>query len=272
MIHEPLANRKFLNYALHTTPSFSTFCFSLNGNGNIYPPQRNYYYRGYILRTPMNLRLTQTIWLLLILSSCKSLQRLSSRNNASSTTVSNTRTPNNVTIGSFPVGPDNGDNKPFEDSKKSFTGNASSSFNLEKADWLQIKYAIMMDMPVEQLNNLPLLQQIDHWWGTHYCYGGHDENCIDCSAFTQTMLHTVYGLDVPRTAKEQFNFTKRIDDVELREGDLVFFKKSRTISHVGLYIGNYKFVHAASSEGVSISDLNDSYWSKKYAGAGRVVR
>jgi len=220
----------------------------------------------------MNLRLTQTIWLLLILSSCKSLQRLSSRENSSNTMVSNSQPPNNITIGSFQVSPDNDYNKSVEDSKKTFAGNTSSSSNLEKADWLQIKYAIMMDIPVEQLNNLPLLQQIDHWWGTHYCYGGHDENCIDCSAFTQAMLHTVYGVDVPRTAKEQFNFTKRINDVELREGDLVFFKKSRSISHVGLYIGNYKFVHAASSEGVTISDLNDSYWSKKYAGAGRVIQ
>src|SRR5205814_7085822 len=111
-----------------------------------------------------------------------------------------------------------------QDSKKSLTDNTFSSFNLEKADWLQIKYAIMMDIPVEQLNNLPLLQQIDHWWRTRYCMGGNDENCIDCSAFTQTILHDVYGVEVPRTAREQFDFSTRINNDELREGDLVFFK------------------------------------------------
>ena len=129
-----------------------------------------------------------------------------------------------------------------------------------------------MDVPVDQLNDLPLLQQIDHWWGTRYCLGGDDEHCIDCSAFTQTILRTVYGVEVPRTAREQYDFSTRINDDELREGDLVFFKSGHTISHVGLYVANNKFVNASTSGGVTISDLNDTYWSKKYAGAGRVIK
>ncbi|HVX27975.1 MAG TPA: NlpC/P60 family protein [Parafilimonas sp.] len=148
---------------------------------------------------------------------------------------------------------------------------APSNFNIEKADWLQIKYAIKMDVPVEQLNDLPLLQQIDHWWGTRYCLGGDDEHCIDCSAFTQAMLQSVYGINVPRTAQEQYDFSTHIKDDDLQEGDLVFFKSGRHISHVGLYIANNKFVNASTSSGVTISDLNDPYWSKKYAGAGRVI-
>ena len=117
---------------------------------------------------------------------------------------------------------------------------------------------------------MPLLQQIDHWWGTRYCMGGNDESCIDCSAFTQTMLRNVYGIDVPRTAQEQYDFLKHIQNTDLREGDLVFFESGRSITHVGLYIANNKFVHASTSNGVTISDLTDNYWSKKYAGAGRV--
>ena len=53
---------------------------------------------------------------------------------------------------------------------------------------------------------------------------------------------------------------------------MFFFKSGRSITHVGLYIGNYKFVNASTSGGVIISDLNDTYWSKKYAGAGRVIK
>ena len=64
----------------------------------------------------------------------------------------------------------------------------------------------MMDMPVEQLNNLPLLQQIDHWWGTRYCIGGSDEDCIDCSAFTQTILRNVYGVEVPELQQSNIIF------------------------------------------------------------------
>lgn len=162
-------------------------------------------------------------------------------------------------------------NRSSQQNKKYYENVAPSSVNIEKADWLQIKYAIMMDLPVEQLNNLPLLQQIDHWWGTRYCLGGSDETCIDCSAFTQTMLRNVYGVNVPRTANEQYDFSTHINDADLKEGDLVFFKSGRSISHVGLYLANNKFVNASTSGGVTISDLTDDYWSKKYAGAGRVL-
>jgi lipoprotein Spr len=225
----------------------------------------------------MNLRLAQTVSLLLILSSCKSLQHMASRDNSSNTpNVSkkgNTQFLDNVSITPGDKKANNyAYNKTAQQSgKKSLINSTSSSFNIENANWLQIKYAIMMDMPIEQLNNLPLLQQIDHWWGTRYCMGGNDENCIDCSAFTQAILRNVYGVDVPRTAHGQYDFSTHINDADLREGDLVFFKSGHLITHVGLYIGNYRFVHASTSGGVTISDLNDSYWSKKYVGAGRVI-
>jgi lipoprotein Spr len=80
----------------------------------------------------------------------------------------------------------------------------------------------------------------------------------------------VYGIDVPRTAREQYDFSAHIKDGDLQEGDLVFFKSGHNISHVGLYLANNKFVNASTSGGVTISDLNDAYWSKRYAGAGRV--
>lgn len=228
----------------------------------------------FILRSFMKLKLTQIICLLLILSSCKSLRPVASRNNSSNTTAS--KKGNIQFLNGINISP--GENKSNDYTyHKTHPGSEQSdydiysSFNIEKADWLQLKYAILTDMPVEQLNNLSLLQQIDHWWGTRYCLGGSDENCIDCSAFTQAMLYSVYNTEVPRTAKEQYDFSRHINDTDLQEGDLVFFKSGRNISHVGLYVGNYKFVHASTSGGVTISDLNDNYWGKKYAGAGRVV-
>ena len=222
----------------------------------------------------MNIRLTKIISLLLILCSCKSLQPVVSRNNTATPSKKNsTAFLDDVSI---TPGEKKGRNytykTPVQQSPKKYYENiAPTSFNVEKADMLQIKYAIMMDVPVEQLNDLPLLQQIDHWWGTRYCLGGNDENCIDCSAFTQTILHSVYGVDVPRTAREQYDFCKHIKNDELQEGDLVFFKSGHSITHVGLYLVNNKFVNASTSGGVTISDLNDAYWNKKYAGAGRVI-
>ena len=147
------------------------------------------------------------------------------------------------------------------------------SVNIETANLLQIKYAILMDVTVEKLENLPLLTIIDKWWGTKYCLGGSTDNCIDCSAFTQVILREVYQQQLPRTAQEQFTFCEKVELEELREGDLVFFSTSeKEVSHVGVYLTNNKFTHASTSGGVMISDLNEPYWHGKYKGAGRVEK
>jgi len=147
-----------------------------------------------------------------------------------------------------------------------------SNGTLESADWLQLKYAIMMDATVENLNNLPLLQNIESWYGTRYCMGGRSKNCIDCSAFSQAIMQDVYSTTVPRTAQEQYDKSTHIDLAELKEGDLVFFNiGSRRVSHVGVYLQNNKFVHASTSSGVMISDLGDDYWKRYYKGAGRMM-
>ena len=223
----------------------------------------------------MNSRFVQTLCLLLLLSSCKSLQ-LASKKDADQSTAS--RKKNSQFIDGVSMTP--GDQRTADKAGKStqpgtnkYSGNSSSSFNIEKADWLQIKYAIMTDMPVEQLNNLPLLQQIDHWWGTRYCMGGDDEHCIDCSAFTQAIIKDVYSIQLPRTAEEQFNIATPVNYADLQEGDLVFFQTTgRTISHVGVYLANNKFTHASTSGGVMISDLNEDYWKKRFRAAGRVKK
>lgn len=158
--------------------------------------------------------------------------------------------------------------------KKKATSNGSnppSKAELEKANWLQIKYAIVMDMPAEELTNIPLLELMDKWWGTRYCIGGSTMNCIDCSAFTQVIMKEVYNVQLPRTAQEQFNIMQPIAIDELQEGDLVFFNTGgRGISHVGIYIQNNKFLHASTSQGVTITDLSDKYWNPKFRGGGRM--
>jgi len=151
-------------------------------------------------------------------------------------------------------------------------GYGLSSVEIEKANWLQLKYAVMMDATVEQLTNIPLLETIEKWWGTKYCLGGATDNCIDCSAFTQIIMRDVYKHNLPRTAQEQYDACEKVQLEDLKEGDLVFFHTSgRSISHVGVYLLNNKFVHAATSGGVMISDLNDKYWQPRYKGAGRLT-
>lgn len=150
---------------------------------------------------------------------------------------------------------------------------AGLGLGIENANPLQIKYAIATDVTVEKLTNIPLLQVIDKWWGTKYCMGGATEGCIDCSAFTQIVLRDVYQLNLPRTSQEQFAQAERVELEDLREGDLVFFNTSgKDVSHVGIYLLNNKFVHAATSGGVMISDLNEKYWQPKFRGAGRMKK
>lgn len=149
----------------------------------------------------------------------------------------------------------------------------TTNYNIESATGLQFKYAILLDASVERLQNISLLQDIEHWWGTRYCLGGSTESCIDCSAFTQIVMRDVYKTYIPRTARAQYDNSTRIEMPNLQEGDLLFFQTvGRDISHVGVYLTNNKFVHAATSGGVMISDLNDSYWSTRYRGAGRVIK
>jgi hypothetical protein len=141
-------------------------------------------------------------------------------------------------------------------------------------EFLQVKYAILLDVIAEKLTNLPLLELMDKWWGTRYCFGGSTENCIDCSAFTQLVSREVYRLSLPRTAQEQYNTIELIEKDELKEGDLVFFHtrgRRSAITHVGVYLTNNKFVHASTSNGVSISDLDESYWKPRYRAGGRMV-
>jgi len=99
--------------------------------------------------------------------------------------------------------------------------------------------------------------------------GGTTKTGIDCSALMQVFFTALYGVALPRTAREQFNLSRKISRTELKEGDLVFFNTTGGVSHVGMYLQNNKFIHA-SSGGVTISDLFDDYWMRRFKGVGRI--
>jgi hypothetical protein len=148
---------------------------------------------------------------------------------------------------------------------------SGSENEIEKAGAVQLKFALLLDTEVECIRNTKLFSLVDEWLGTHYRLGGTDKKGIDCSAFMQVLSMGAFGVTLPRTAREQYNFATSIETSELKEGDLVFFNTGGSISHVGFYLQNNKFVHASTSEGVMVSDLSDNYWSKKFSGAGRII-
>ncbi len=136
------------------------------------------------------------------------------------------------------------------------------------------KYADMLGIKAKEINSNSLYEFIEAWYGTNYHLGGCSRDGIDCSGFAQKLYGEVYGVDLLRTAMEQFKRCKRIKHSrDAEEGDLVFFHiHSRRITHVGIYLANNYFVHASTSGGVMISNLNEDYWHKYFAGAGRLPK
>ena len=107
-----------------------------------------------------------------------------------------------------------------------------------------------------------------------YRFGGSDERTgFDCSGFVRAMYERTDGLLLPRRAKDQAAATQPIDRKDLQPGDLVFFNTMRrAFSHVGIYIGEGKFIHAPRTGAqVRVEDMHAAYWSRRFDGARRVV-
>ncbi len=155
-----------------------------------------------------------------------------------------------------------------EESKKVFTESTVDA--IEKISARQIKYAMLMDVAVESIKDGALFDFLDGWYGIRYRMGGTTKKGIDCSAFTKGLMAEVYGLEIQRTAREQYKNCEHIKKDELMEGDLVFFNTRGGVSHVGVYVTNGHFVHSSSSGGVAISKLEDAYYSRRFIGGGRV--
>ncbi|TCK19028.1 NlpC/P60 family protein [Thiogranum longum] len=107
--------------------------------------------------------------------------------------------------------------------------------------------------------------------GTPYRYGGASPRGFDCSGLVY-YAYSKAGLQAPRSTKEQYRQIKRIPISQLQPGDLIFFNISgNKVSHVGIYAGGNRFVHAPSSgKFVSYASLRNPYWSKRIVGAGRL--
>jgi cell wall-associated NlpC family hydrolase len=111
------------------------------------------------------------------------------------------------------------------------------------------------------------------WRGVRYRYGSASRSGTDCSGFTSQLYRTV-GVSLPRTSRAQAQVGQRVGKGSLKSGDLVFFRTSRgnRISHVGIYQGNGKFIHASNPRGgVMVSSLSDGYYSKRFVTARRVA-
>ncbi len=129
------------------------------------------------------------------------------------------------------------------------------------------KYKLNLDSAVNQ----QLYLKAYEWMGTKYRYAGESRKGIDCSGFVSEVYQRVYGIQLSGGSADIWKTVKPVQKNELKEGDLLFFKIRRgRVSHVGLYLGNNKMVHASVKSGVIISDLGEIYYKKYYFNAGRI--
>ncbi len=111
------------------------------------------------------------------------------------------------------------------------------------------------------------------YMGTRYIYGGGSTRGFDCSGFTM-YIYRQLGVELPHNAAAQAGTGVSVARENLRQGDLVFFATlgSKTINHVGIYIGDGQFIHASSGYGaVRVSPLSEGYYATRYRGARRVL-
>ncbi|MBD1393933.1 C40 family peptidase [Mucilaginibacter glaciei] len=129
----------------------------------------------------------------------------------------------------------------------------------------------IMGVAMSATSNMKLFHFVYDWIGTPYRFGGSSRKGIDCSAFTKQLYSEVFNTTIRRSSRDIFSMVSPVGKDDLKEGDLVFFKiHSRSISHVGIYLGNNRFAHA-SSKGVAISSLDDAYYSRFFYKGGRML-
>ena len=116
-----------------------------------------------------------------------------------------------------------------------------------------------------------LLEQYSQWQGTPHRMGGMSRSGVDCSGLVHRIFRAHLGHELPRTTRQQVRVGEPVRRSHLRPGDLVFFKTGYKTRHVGIYTGDSQFLHASSSQGVSLSDLHNQYWSSNYWQSRRVA-
>lgn len=116
-----------------------------------------------------------------------------------------------------------------------------------------------------------ILNAFNHWRGVRYLWGGTTRHGIDCSAFTRAVFAESYHIHLPRTTFQQIRMGKQVAKKNLAPGDLIFFNMKPGVRHVGIYIGNNRFIHSSLSKGVTVSSFARPYWQQHFMAARRVI-
>ena len=135
------------------------------------------------------------------------------------------------------------------------------------------KASIRLGVDINLEDNHKLYRESADWIGVPYRGGGDSKRGTDCSGLTYQVYRKVYRTQLPRNTEDLKKKSNKVSKRNLREGDLVFFtsrNSGKKVAHVGIYLKNGKFIHASTSKGVIVSNLNEDYYTKHWISGGRI--
>ena len=135
------------------------------------------------------------------------------------------------------------------------------------------KASIRLGVDINLEDNHKLYMDSADWIGVPYRGGGDSKRGTDCSGLTYQVYRKVYRTQLPRNTEDLKKKSYKVSKRNLREGDLVFFtsrNSGKKVAHVGIYLKNGKFIHASTSKGVIVSNLNEDYYTKHWISGGRI--
>jgi cell wall-associated NlpC family hydrolase len=115
-----------------------------------------------------------------------------------------------------------------------------------------------------------LRAEIQSWLGTPHRMGGMSRRGIDCSGLVVVLYEDLFDIRLPRTTTALMRQGRRVEKRNLTAGDLVFFKPTTKFYHVGIYLGQGEFVHTSTSNGVTLSRMDDYFWRQCYLTSRRL--
>ncbi|MFY7811436.1 MAG: C40 family peptidase [Flavobacterium sp.] len=196
-----------------------------------------------------------TFIILVLFASCKSTQTISEFKNEIRNKNSNLETRNLK----------NARGEARKDAEEVVVADLPSEFSYDTSSNEEIPYLAF-----------EILQRANEYYGVRYRMGGNSREGIDCSGLVCKAFETT-NIKLPRTSNEMSRMGRRLQNYEVRKGDLIFFRTrgGRNINHVGLVVenneGDIKFIHASSSKGVIFSSLNESYYKNSYSHCNRIL-
>jgi cell wall-associated NlpC family hydrolase len=137
----------------------------------------------------------------------------------------------------------------------------------------QVRRTSIFPEPLPKKAANKLIEESSKHLGEPYHFGGMSSKGWDCSGFVYTMFLRDISIELPRASYDMYTWASPIPVSRSKPGDLIFFNiGSAKPSHVGIYLGDYEFIHVSSSDGVIKSSLSDPYYKKHFLGIGRIPR